>query len=238
MGNEESTDGARVCALLEDELDYQNSDSIDVVYVPPETDEVTDEENIDENIIGEEIMEADIAGTYEIQVNKDSDDPDDDIPLSEIAERAEANVAGTSRVQLNEDKGLQVAHADDSDVGDIYIEPPESAELTDEDSADEDGGGLVDNLSANQLRAAAKISIHQQDNTDDNEIISEALEEPKEEPQPVNSVEKNYYSNISWINGDVVCNEKHFFSYTTRLSSSTEANTTKATQGRICNSSG
>ncbi|KAG5888766.1 hypothetical protein JTB14_021510 [Gonioctena quinquepunctata] len=59
--------------------------------------------NINENIIGEEIMEADIAGTYEIQVNKDSDDPDDDIPLSEIAERAEADVAETSRVQLNED---------------------------------------------------------------------------------------------------------------------------------------
>ncbi|KAG5878171.1 hypothetical protein JTB14_026072 [Gonioctena quinquepunctata] len=65
------------------------------------------------------------------------------------------------------------------DVGDIYIEPPEPAELTDEDSADEDGGGLVDNLSANQFRAAAEISIYQQNNTNDNEIISEALEEPK-----------------------------------------------------------
>ncbi|KAG5897417.1 hypothetical protein JTB14_032109 [Gonioctena quinquepunctata] len=94
-------------------------------------------------------------------------------------------------------EGLQVAHADDLDVGDIYIEPPEPAELTNEDSADEDGGGLVDNLSANQLRAAAEISIYQQDNTDDNEIISEALEEPKEEPQPVNSVVKFYNCNIS-----------------------------------------
>ncbi|KAG5868027.1 hypothetical protein JTB14_026668 [Gonioctena quinquepunctata] len=42
--------------------------------------------------------------------------------------------------------GLQVAHADDLDVGDIYIEPTEPAQLTDEDSADEDGGGLVDSL--------------------------------------------------------------------------------------------
>ncbi|KAG5872158.1 hypothetical protein JTB14_024824 [Gonioctena quinquepunctata] len=139
---------------------------------------------------------------------------------------------------VSPDEGLQVAHADDLDVGDIYIEPPEPAELTDEDSADEDGGGLVDNSSANQLRAAAEISIYQQANTDDDEIISEALEEPKEEPEPVNSVEKIYYSNISWINGDIVCNEKQFFSYTSRLSSSTKANTTKATQGRICNSSG
>ncbi|KAG5897078.1 hypothetical protein JTB14_036305 [Gonioctena quinquepunctata] len=48
----------------------------------------------------------------------------------------------------------------------------EPAELTDEDSADEDGGSLVDNLSANQLRTAADISIYQQDNTDDDEIIS------------------------------------------------------------------
>ncbi|KAG5872585.1 hypothetical protein JTB14_035565 [Gonioctena quinquepunctata] len=111
---------------------------------------------------------------------------------------------------LTLEEALQVAYADDLDVGDIYIEPPEPAELMDEGSADEDGGGLVDNLSANQLRAAAEISIYQQDNTDDNEIISEALEEPEEEPQPVNSVEKIDYSNISWINGDIVCNEKQF----------------------------
>lgn len=90
-------------ALLEEELDYQNYDSIDVVYVPPETDDLTDEENIDENIIGEEIMEGDIAGTYEIQMNKDSDDSYDDIPLTEIVERVEADFAGTSGIQLNED---------------------------------------------------------------------------------------------------------------------------------------
>ncbi|KAG5869502.1 hypothetical protein JTB14_005014 [Gonioctena quinquepunctata] len=108
---------------------------------------------------------------------------------------------------LTFEEALQVAYADDSDVGDIYIEPTEPAELTDEVSADKDGGGLVDNLSANQLRAAADISIYQQDDTDDNEIISEALEKPKEEPQAVNSVEKIDYSNISWINGDIACNE-------------------------------
>ncbi|KAG5865841.1 hypothetical protein JTB14_021951 [Gonioctena quinquepunctata] len=108
---------------------------------------------------------------------------------------------------LTLEEALQVAYADELDVGDIYIEPPEPAELTDEDSADEDGGGLVDNLSANQLRAAADISIYQQDNTDDNGIIPEALEESQEKPQSVNSVEKIDYSNISWINGDIVCNE-------------------------------
>ncbi|KAJ8949549.1 hypothetical protein NQ314_008178 [Rhamnusium bicolor] len=36
-------------------------------------DEVTDEEDIDENIIGEERMETDIAGTYEIQPNINSE---------------------------------------------------------------------------------------------------------------------------------------------------------------------
>lgn len=77
-------------ALLEEELDYQNYDSIDVVYVPPETDDLTDEENIDENIIGEEVMEGDIAGTYEIQVNEDSHDSENDLPLREIAKRDES----------------------------------------------------------------------------------------------------------------------------------------------------
>ncbi|CAH0559508.1 unnamed protein product [Brassicogethes aeneus] len=50
-------------ALLEEDSDCENAESVDVVYVPPDTDEITDEENIDENVIGEERLEADIAGT-------------------------------------------------------------------------------------------------------------------------------------------------------------------------------
>lgn len=39
----------------------------------------------------------------------------------------------------------------------MFIEPPESHVLTDEDSADEDDRGLADNLSSRQLTALAKI---------------------------------------------------------------------------------
>ena len=37
------------------------------------------------------------------------------------------------------------------DIDRIYIEPPEATVLTDEDSADEDTGGLIDNLTGRQL---------------------------------------------------------------------------------------
>lgn len=39
----------------------------------------------------------------------------------------------------------------------VYIAPPEPSELTDEDSADEDNGGLLDNLSGRQLVSDAEI---------------------------------------------------------------------------------
>ncbi|GBM31396.1 hypothetical protein AVEN_99612-1 [Araneus ventricosus] len=46
----------------------------------------------------------------------------------------------------------------DSDLEDIYIEPPDAAVVSDEDSAEEDEGGLTDNLSGHQLRVNVKIS--------------------------------------------------------------------------------
>lgn len=56
-------------------------------------------------------------------------------------------------------EALDIAYASDSDteVAEVFIEPPESHELTDEDSADEDEGGLADNLSSRQLTAGAEI---------------------------------------------------------------------------------
>ena len=41
----------------------------------------------------------------------------------------------------------------------IYIEPPEATIYSDEDSADEDSGGLIDNLSSRQLRAGAETVL-------------------------------------------------------------------------------
>lgn len=63
---------------------------VDVVYEPPEVDQMTDEEDIDDNIIGKGNIEADIAGTFEIYPNNsvDSEDSEDDnVPLSEVAKR-------------------------------------------------------------------------------------------------------------------------------------------------------
>ncbi|KAG8285673.1 hypothetical protein J6590_075709 [Homalodisca vitripennis] len=41
---------------------------------------------------------------------------------------------------------LQHDDLEDLVVSDIYMEPPEPNVLSDEDSADEDGGGTIDNL--------------------------------------------------------------------------------------------
>jgi len=47
---------------------------------------------------------------------------------------------------------------DDLDAENIYIEPPNPNEITDEDSSDEDGG-FVDNLCGRQLQASAEIEL-------------------------------------------------------------------------------
>ncbi|XP_067003927.2 uncharacterized protein [Anabrus simplex] len=55
---------------------------------------------------------------------------------------------------------LDILEADDSEeetVKGIFIEPPEVNVPSDEDSGDEDGGGLVDNLTGRQLSSKAEI---------------------------------------------------------------------------------
>lgn len=47
--------------------------------------------------------------------------------------------------------------SNNGDVQEIFIEPPDPAVNSDEDSADEDEGGLLDNLSGRQLRAGAEV---------------------------------------------------------------------------------
>lgn len=56
------------------------------------------------------------------------------------------------------EEALQMVFSDDID--EIYIEPPDAAILTDEDSGEEDGGGVIDNLSGAQLRAPAEVILH------------------------------------------------------------------------------
>jgi len=45
------------------------------------------------------------------------------------------------------------------EIDQIFIEPPEATVLTDVDSADEDTGGLIENLTGRQLRAGAEVNF-------------------------------------------------------------------------------
>lgn len=48
------------------EIENMSDDDIDAVLIPPEVDELTDEENVDDNIIGTETIPSDVTGTFEI----------------------------------------------------------------------------------------------------------------------------------------------------------------------------
>lgn len=52
---------------------------------------------------------------------------------------------------------LQVDESEGLEVRDIFIEPPDPNALSDEDSANEDEGGTIDNLSSRQLAANAEV---------------------------------------------------------------------------------
>ncbi|XP_018577188.1 E3 ubiquitin-protein ligase MYCBP2-like, partial [Anoplophora glabripennis] len=80
-------------ALLEEDSDCENAELVDVFYVPPETDEITDEENFDENIIGEEELQTDNAGAYQIQPSIDSDDDLEDDVFSFLCENVQISTS-------------------------------------------------------------------------------------------------------------------------------------------------
>ncbi|KAJ8913353.1 hypothetical protein NQ315_008743 [Exocentrus adspersus] len=68
------------------EIEDNGNECINAVYIPPDADELTDEETIDDNlVINEEPLEREIAGTFEIDVDIDNDDiydESDEEPLS------------------------------------------------------------------------------------------------------------------------------------------------------------
>uniref|UniRef100_A0A6P7GD37 Uncharacterized protein LOC114340751 n=1 Tax=Diabrotica virgifera virgifera TaxID=50390 RepID=A0A6P7GD37_DIAVI len=101
-------------------------------------------------------------------------------------------------------QSLDIIYNDELIDGDIFVEPPDTNVDTDEDSGDEDGGGLVDNLLSRQLRTGAKIrlpnneriglkedyiqneDIPGRDHNFDSEVknwISDRLLEPRNQPQ-------------------------------------------------------
>ncbi|XP_064486109.1 piggyBac transposable element-derived protein 3-like [Ornithodoros turicata] len=60
---------------------------------------------------------------------------------------------------LSLNDALDLLQNNNEDVQAIYIEPPDANVNSDEDSAEEDEGGLLDNLSGRQLRAGAEVVL-------------------------------------------------------------------------------
>jgi DNA excision repair protein ERCC-6 len=86
----------------------------------------------------------------------------------------------------------------DEEVVKIFIEPPDVALNSDEDSADEESGGLIDNLTGRQLRAEAEVvfadghrlcceDVENEEHNDQDVDVSEAdlekSDEEEEEPK-------------------------------------------------------
>ncbi|KAF2898316.1 hypothetical protein ILUMI_07859 [Ignelater luminosus] len=54
--------------------DIQNGDDIDAVYIPPDVDTLTDEEDLDDDVVLEKAPVTDVAGTLEVHVESSDDD--------------------------------------------------------------------------------------------------------------------------------------------------------------------
>lgn len=104
---------------------------------------------------------------------------------------------------LTLEEALQMVASDDIDVSDIYIEPPDSSQLTDEDSANEDEGGFADNLSANQLRAPAELKIVTEQIEDN--LLEQESNLNINQGNIVNhkNVAKIDYTDITWVDADL-----------------------------------
>lgn len=108
-----------------------------------------------------------------------------------------------------------MAYLDDANVAEIFIEPPDCGILSDEDSGEEDGGGLVDDLSGSQLRAGAEVVLSDGNrlggycNALDNEDVAPFSEEAKTYT-PGTVFESPNFQKITWIQGDFLPNQRAF----------------------------
>lgn len=110
-----------------------------------------------------------------------------------------------------------MVYTDDVNVSDIFIEPPDCGVLSEEDSGDEDGGGLIDNLPGSQLRAPAELKL-----SDGNRIGGCGEVQENEEMAQLSKKAimsgKNFQcpkiQDIEWIAGDFLPNQRIFCSST------------------------
>lgn len=100
-----------------------------------------------------------------------------------------------SRRGLSLQEAIDMAYSDQVEA--IYIEPPDSNVLTDEDSGDEDAGGSMENLSGAQLRAPAEVRLLNTDN-----IATPSTSTTK-------TTEKTKQT-FEWIEGDLESQKKDF----------------------------
>lgn len=67
--NERPLSTAELLTILEEDMDLLETNTVDAVYIPLPVDEVTDEEELDDDIYENEINLPDVAGTYEIHTS-------------------------------------------------------------------------------------------------------------------------------------------------------------------------
>ncbi|KAJ8944395.1 hypothetical protein NQ314_009485 [Rhamnusium bicolor] len=109
-------------------------------------------------------------------------------------------------------EALEIAYADDLDVDQVYIQPPEANVLTDEESGDDENECDINRLSGRQLSARAEIVLSNSERTGAEDDDGDRVEETKNCPGTSSdksirvSVDKNY----SWIQGDFEAQKKDF----------------------------
>lgn len=94
-----------------------------------------------------------------------------------------------------------MVYEDDIDVREIFIEPPDANVLTDEDSGEEDDGGMIDNLNRQQLSAHVDVRIHSGEENVQFETTASVTQEIVERPGKIE---------ISWVDGDLIPSPREF----------------------------
>ncbi|KAG5883437.1 hypothetical protein JTB14_019043 [Gonioctena quinquepunctata] len=95
----------------------------------------------------------------------------------------------------------QMAYDDDVDVHEIYIEHPDANILTDEDSDEEDGGGLLDNLNGRHLLPKADLVVQSAVTADEDESDF-FLVRSADGSDPNDVFLRPGLENITWIQDD------------------------------------
>lgn len=103
-----------------------------------------------------------------------------------------------SRRGVTLQEALEMAY--DDDVEAVFIEPPNSNVLTDEDSGDEDEGGTINNLSGPQLRAPAEVKLKN----------NKRITEPKPSTSSSSVSSKKEARHYEWIDGDLYSQKRDF----------------------------